>query len=83
MQHVAGSNVPALKHKNANITQLRWVANGMVSALTIDFQGDVAVHDSNSNVIQRTGKVAIVSSLGCKGNATLIHIIRHFTGSFY
>lgn len=83
MQHVADSNVPALKNQNVNIIQLRWVANGTASALTVDFKGDIAVHDSNSNVIHRTGKVAVVSSLGYKGNAALIHIIRHLSGSFY
>ena len=56
----------------------------IVSTLTVDIQGDGPINDSNSNIIHRAGKDAVVFSLCCESNAALIYIITcHSRGSFH
>ena len=52
------------------------------SALTVDFQRDTTVNDSNSKVIHRADKATVVCSVDCKGNVALKHFMRRLSGSF-
>ena len=52
------------------------------NALTVDFQRDATVNDSNSKVIHRADKAAVVCSVDCKGNIALKLIIRQPSCSF-
>lgn len=51
-------------------------------ALTIDFQVDYTVQDSNSIVIHGACKCAVVCSVDFKCNVACIHLIGQLSGIF-
>ena len=54
-----------------------------VRALTIDFQVDFLVQDSNSKVNHRACKSAVVCSVDFKCNAAFVHVVGQLGGIFY